>query len=107
MIDLLQSALDRSPGGFTIDDIRRDVRSGDVTLWRGDGSVAATELVKSFHVWLAAGNTPELMKMLKDAEDRHRAMGIDQVTISDARPGWERVLRPYGYVRRNMLVKEL
>lgn len=107
VIDIIQSALDRSPGGYTMDDVRDALRSGDARMWRGPGSAAITEESRVFHIWLAGGNIPGMLQMLDNAETIYRARGFDLVTVSDARPGWERVLKRHGYKRRDMLVKEL
>lgn len=103
----LEKALARSPGNYTIDDVREALVSENAKLWAGEKSVAITETARSFHVWLAGGDMAELMNMLVRAEKDHAEAGFDMVTISDARPGWERVLAPLGYKKRVMLVKEL
>jgi len=107
MIEHLQAALDRSEGNYSIEDVLKEVRSGDVRLWPGYASGAATEEVKAFHIWLAAGDLSELLAMLMTAEEEHRARGFDLVTVSNARKGWARVLKKLGYVEKTMLVKEL
>jgi len=107
MIDYLQAALDRSPGNYTIEDVKRMIRSNDVRLWPNHKSAAVTEEVKAFNIWLAGGDMGELFEMLDAAEAEHRARGFDQVTISEARKGWKRVLKARGYVERVVLVKEL
>ena len=107
MIENLQAALDRSTGEYTIEDVMQGVQSGDVRLWMGRKSTAATETARIMHVWLAGGDMRELLEMLAGAEAEHRARGFDQITISDARSGWARVLKSHGYVERTVLVKEL
>lgn len=103
----LEAALERSPGGYTLEDVIHAAQTGEVRLWPGHKSMAATETSKVFHVWLAGGDMGELLEMLKAAEAEHKARGFDLVTVSNARKGWERVLAPLGYEKRVMLVKEL
>ena len=107
MIEHLQAALDRSPGNYTIEDVMRLAREHEVRLWPNHNSAAVTEEVKAFNIWLAGGDMDELFQMLDAAEAEHRARGFDQVTISEARKGWKRVLKERGYVERVVLVKEL
>ena len=107
MIENLQAALDRSPGDYAIEDVLNLIQSGEVRLWPAHNSAAVTETVKAMHVWLAGGKLKELLAMLEVAENEHRARGFDQITISDARSGWARVLKARGYVERTVLVKEL
>lgn len=107
MIDHLQAALDRSPGDWTIEDVKRLIRSNEVRLWPNRNSAAVTEEVRAFNIWLAGGDMAELFQMLDAAEAEHKARGFDQITISEARKGWKRVLKARGYVERTVLVKEL
>ena len=103
----LAAALKRSPGDYTIDDVKRLIRANDVRLWPNHNSAAVTEEIKAFNIWLAGGDMGELFDMLDAAEAEHKARGFDQVTISEARKGWKRVLKARGYVERVVLVKEL
>ena len=43
MIDYLQAALDRSPGDYTIEDVKKMIRANDVRLWPNHKSAAVTE----------------------------------------------------------------
>lgn len=107
MMEHLAAALKRSPGDYTIDDVKTMIRANNVRLWPNHNSAAVTEEVKAFNIWLAGGDMGELFDMLDAAEAEHKARGFDQVTISEARKGWKRVLKARGYVERVVLVKEL
>lgn len=107
MKDLIEKALKRSPGGFTLADVLGAINRGTARLWPGKRSVAVTETTRTFHIWLAAGEMRELMEMLEAGEAEYRALGYDAVTITEAREGWKRALRARGYVEKTFLVKEL
>lgn len=107
MMQHLQAALNRSPGEYTLEDVIHAARTGEVRLWPGHRCGAATEESRALHVWLAGGDMRELLSILAAAEAEHKARGFDLVTVSNARKGWARVLKPLGYERREMLVKEL
>jgi hypothetical protein len=108
-VPYLQSAIDRSyPSGIlTIRDVLDKVAAGQAQLWPGRNSAAVTNPEKAFNLWLAGGDMRELLQMLEAAEAQAKAQGFDCVTVSEARPGWDRVLAKLGYVPHRSLVKVL
>jgi hypothetical protein len=105
----LQAAIDRSypTGGLTIRDVLDKVAGGQAQLWPGRNSAAVSNPEKAFNIWLAGGDMRELFQMLEIAEAQAKAQGFDCMTISEARPGWDRVMAKLGYVPHRSLVKVL
>ena len=97
----------------TVFEVEQMVRAGEARLWLGQNSAAITDvlteltLTTAHRAGLAGGNLEELLTMCAKAEILGRRFGLDQMVIEQARPGWERVLAPYGYKKEMRLVKEL
>ena len=101
----LQAALDRSPGGFTIQDVLDRIAAGQAQLWPGRNSAAVTTPETVLNCWLAGGEMTELMQMLDVAEAHAKSAGFLGMTVIDGRPGWSRVLSRRGYERQTVLYK--
>jgi len=103
----LQAALDRSPGTHSLTTVAQAIASGRAQLWPGDHSAAVTETGRDLSIWLFGGARDEMPGMLASGEAFGLETGHGLMTIWDPRPGWARVLKPYGYRQRVALVKEL
>lgn len=82
------------------DDLVDDICRGLAQLWTGRRSAIVTQLVRpsSIHCWLAGGDLNEIIALMPGLESYGRALGYTFATV-DGRKGWDRVLRPYGYLR--------
>jgi len=83
--------------------LRAMVLSGRAMLWPGEGGALVTECVaepggRYLHCWLGGGRLSTLLALRPGVEAWARAMGCDFATM-DGRKGWDRVFRPFGYVR--------
>jgi hypothetical protein len=92
----LQSALDRSVGGYSVEDVMAEVATGHMQLWMGENATAVTQIVtmprkKVCQIFLAAGDYDELAKMEIDAANWARAQGC-QSMMQSGRRGWTRRL---------------
>jgi hypothetical protein len=107
----LQAALDATPAGHTLDDVKALVERREARLWSGRASAMVTELQvwpqeKWLLFWLAGGDLDELVNELRPmAEDYARENGCSR-SIIIGRPGWERALTGYRRVAVS-LAKEL
>jgi len=102
----LEAALARADEGFTMDDIAREVASGQAILWPGLNSAAVTYVrpMKAMHVWAAGGDLGELREMAKAAEALSVRLGCDAI-MAGGRDGWARALRATGW--QSYAMKEL
>jgi hypothetical protein len=102
----IEAALARSNEGFTMDDIAREVASGQAILWPGLNSAAVTYVrpMKAMHVWAAGGDLGELREMAKAAEVLSVKLGCNAI-MAGGRDGWARALRPLGW--NSYVLKEL
>lgn len=78
-----------------------ELQAGRAQLWAGETAAAVTQCVvgpdgPSLHVWLAGGRLDGVLAMREGVEAWARGHGCRAVTLA-GRPGWARVLRPYGY----------
>jgi hypothetical protein len=85
------------------DELKRLITSGRAMLWPGEGGALVTECVitaegRFLHCWLGGGGLRALLALRPGLEAWGRAMGCDQTSI-EGRKGWDRVFRPFGYVR--------
>ena len=111
---LLQTALDRSKGGQTIDDVKQALLDNKAQLWTADNTAVVTENYTGKHgldcnVWLYAGNLKAMADLDKSAAAYAAHLGMNRMTVSDARKGWARVLEKLGYKSQENgdLIKEL
>lgn len=101
---LILEALEYDLGSHSLEDIREQLLDpdGGLDLWAGERSALVTEITKfprltRMHLWLCGGDMDELRAMLPSVESYGEAMGCTQFTTA-GRPGWDRVMRPFGYV---------
>lgn len=91
-------------------DLLLNLRSGHAQLWPGENAAFVTQCVTDpprLHVWLAGGDLRELLSMIPGMAAWGRAQGCEWATV-DGRPGWKRILKPYGFVEHEgELWKEL
>jgi hypothetical protein len=102
----LKPALDRADEGLSLEDVRRMVETGRAGLLPGQKSAAVIRVQKVFHTWLAGGDLSELLHMEEIATGWARDQGCERMTLI-GRKGWARVLASRGYVRDELLVKDL
>lgn len=102
----LGPALERAGEGYSPADVRQMIEAGRAGLVMGTKSATVIRIQKAFHIWLAGGDMPELLQMEEIASDSARAQGCERMTLIGRR-GWERALAPRGYVREELLVKDL
>lgn len=102
----LQAALAQSSEGFTLDDLRHEVVTGNALLWPGKDSAAVTYVrpLRAMHIWLAGGDMRELKDMSASLEHLSREHGCDAI-MAGGREGWGRALRSLGY--NSYVLKEL
>lgn len=98
---ILEPALQYSGETHSWDDVVAGVASGYMQLWVNGQSAAITEIVaypqkKVLNVFLAGGNTPELIAMLEDAKLWGASEGCSEIVMY-GRKGWERKLSPHGW----------
>jgi hypothetical protein len=95
------------------EDVWAGIAEGRFQLWPGNDSVVVTEMLqypkrRVLHVFLAAGNLPELKQMYPVIERWARELGCSRVSLA-GRPGWERTfLREEGWTPRwSVMAKEI
>lgn len=98
----IEAALEYAMGTHTIADVYEMVRDGECQFWPGERSASVTQILefprlKRMHMWLCGGDMSEILDILPSAEAYGAARGCTQFTTA-GRPGWDRVMRPFGYV---------
>jgi hypothetical protein len=94
----LEPALDPDEE-WTWADVERRLTDNTAQLWLGSGCAMLTELFPAnIHVWLGGGSLKGLLELRPHVERTARFWGCERATIA-GRLGWDRVLRPFGYVR--------
>jgi hypothetical protein len=91
IIDLIKEALARD-GTHTWDDVQEMLIVGAAQIFWNDHGAWITEIVvtprkRSLHVWLIAGQLPEVMELQEQAERFCLTNTLERMT-STARPGW-------------------
>lgn len=98
--DEIASILD--PRCYTIEWLDHQLETGRFHLWADDAAVLITELkqypagARDIHAMVAAGSLDGISELRERAEQWARGMGIEFASAA-SRPGWDRVLRQYGY----------
>lgn len=87
------------------------LQAGHAQLWLGERCAMVTEVHqesegRSLHVWLAGGDLDEIVSLTPGIAAWGRMMGCVEATI-EGRPGWARVLKPYGFAGETILRKAL
>jgi len=98
---MLQRALDRGQGQFTLGDIKDRVMEGELQLWHGEGYAAVTEVLnypqrRVVLVHLAGGDLAPLVEAEGDLVKFARAVEATGIEII-GRKGWVKALRDRGY----------
>lgn len=94
---LLEPAL---VGNDTWEDVEARLYANTAQLWLGDGCAMVTEIWGDcIHVWLAGGRLRAILDLRPRVEETARFWGLKRATIN-SRPGWDRPLKKYGYVRK-------
>jgi hypothetical protein len=80
-----------------------DLMAGRAQLWPGDTAAGVSRIEdaregRCIHVWLAGGALEGVLALRPGVEAYGRAWGCTEITINGRR-GWDRALRPFGYVR--------
>ena len=102
----LEPALDPTET-LTWADVARKVEAGEANVWRGHDCAMVTEPEGlTLHVWLGGGSLKGLLKLRPWAEEYARELGFKRVTIN-GRPGWERLLKRWGYAMHNGLLEKM
>lgn len=109
----LAAALARGDrAGLSRDELKALLLEGQAMLWPGEGGALVTQCVirpegRFLHCWLGAGSLRGLLELRPGVEAWGRVMGC-QIASLEGRRGWDRVFRPFGYVRNGSeLRKEL
>ncbi len=83
-------------------EVLAEIWANRAQLWPGERSAMVTQLLSlpepTMHVWLAGGSLRDLLALRAGVEAWGRNHGAQFVTIN-GRPGWARVLSPFGFVR--------
>jgi hypothetical protein len=104
--DRLRELLTPALEGVPWEHVVRDIEANEAQVWIEGGSAMVTELWNRddkpdcLHVWLAGGNLKDLLTLRPKVEEQARAWGFNRITIA-GRLGWDRVLKRFGYVRRD------
>lgn len=103
---LLEGALDPDED-FEWSDVERRLDEGTARLWQGPGCAMVTEYDGDcIHVWLGGGTLDGLLALRPFVEREARWRGCKTATIN-GRLGWDRVLKPFGYVRKGMELEKV
>lgn len=94
LLDRLQAALDHDGGTHTLADVAEAIDNGDAQLWRGEGAVVVTEVLKAprtrtCRIWLAAGEKGGVSSAVERIEQWATDSGCDRMEAV-GRKGWKR-----------------
>lgn len=109
----IAAALEHSIGGWTLDDVREGLASGQLTLWPGERSCHVTQFAtyprgKVVEVVASGGDLEELVGVLRPKiETWAKAQGCAAAFVI-GRSGWTRAIKNSGYEPLyTVLAKEL
>lgn len=114
MIERIRAALNehRRPL-FTIENVLRDLESGDAQLWQCRETVMVTTMTnypdvgeKLCEAWLAAGDLADIRQMTPHMLDWAKAEGCTQAELN-GRLGWAKALAPYGFEYLSTVTRKL
>ena len=96
----LEAALERSSGGYWLEDIAAAVARGHMQFWPAPKAALITEIVafprkRFLNTILAGGDLEQIRDMIPSLADYARMHDCDALT-SNGRRGWERALRDVG-----------
>jgi len=109
----LEAALNKAGNEYTIDDVLRDIEDDHAIFYPVKSGAAVFRLAlypqkRILRLWLAGGDMDANIDAVLEAAEFHaREHDCAGIEIG-GRKGWERVLKPYGYEHRCVvLVKGL
>jgi hypothetical protein len=90
--------------GWTWEGVEERILTDFAQLWINDTAAVVTEYAivwgeVHLHAWLGGGSLRGLLNLRPEIERYARDAGCVVCTIA-GRPGWDRIFRPFGYVRR-------
>jgi len=93
---LLLNALEYSNGTHSLEDVAMALYKDEMQFWPGINTAIVTEIIthpkqKSIHVFLAAGDMDEVIRILPFVEKHGKMEGCTQMTMT-GRKGWEKVM---------------
>lgn len=89
-------------GTHTIEDIEREIAAGRLQFTPGENSAVVTEILnyprlRAVNFFLVGGDMKEIVEVMEpEVVARAKILGCTRVA-QHGRPGWGRVLAPYGY----------
>lgn len=97
--DLIQEVIDRGIGTHDIDDVWKEIESGNAQLWPTANSIMITNIetyprAKVLRGWLAAGDLKEIVSTEEVIRNWAKKQGCDLVIIGGRR-GWLRAFPGY------------
>ena len=109
----LVDALARSGNEYNVDDVLREIEDDHAAFYPVENGAAVFRIARyprkrMLRIWLAGGDMGSSIDSILEAAEYHAAEHeCDGIEVLGRR-GWERVLKPYGYEhKRVMLIKEL
>ena len=101
------------PRCYTLEWVDSEIAEGRISVRATEDAIILTQVrtfptgAREIHGMAAAGELPSILALIQQAEQWARSQGIEFATVA-SRPGWQRVLAPYGYqVHQVELQKEL
>lgn len=93
---LLLNALEYSNGTHSLEDVAMALNRDEMQLWPGINTAIVTEIItypklKCIHVFLAAGDMDEVIRILPYIEKHGKMEGCTRMTMT-GRKGWEKVM---------------
>ena len=111
MRDALADVLAKSGENYTIADLEDELARGRAQIWIGERCVMVTTMPREpeglcLHVWLAAGDLADILKIEPGVAAWGRAMGCNYASII-GRKGWDRILKHVGFHRVGQELRKL
>jgi len=93
---LLLNALEYSNGTHSLEDVAMALDKDEMQFWPGINTALVTEVIthpnqKSIHIFLAAGDMNEVIRILPFVEIHGKLEGCTHMTMT-GRKGWEKVM---------------
>ena len=93
---LLLNALEYSDGTHSLEDVAMALDKDEMQFWPGINTALVTEVIthpnqKSIHIFLAAGDMDEVIRILPFVEIHGKLEGCTHMTMT-GRKGWEKVM---------------
>ena len=93
---LLLNALEYGDGTHSLEDVAMALDKDEMQFWPGNNTAIVTEIVtyprkKIIHVFLAAGDMNEVIRILPYIEKHGKSEGCVQLAMT-GRKGWEKVM---------------